>query len=94
MVIKPREERLYVVLDPVKERTFKGIVVPGVHREKTRTATVKEIGPEVKDMKVGDRILLHFMAGIWLDLYEEDMPQSNDTHRIVTASEVIAIIEE
>ena len=94
MIIRPREERLYVVLDPVKERKFKEIVVPGLHREKVRTATVKEVGPEVKDIKVGDRVLLHFMAGIWLDLFEEDMPQSNDTHRIVTASEVIAIIEE
>jgi co-chaperonin GroES (HSP10) len=94
MRIHPREERLYIVLDPVQERMFKGILVPGIHREKTRTATVKEVGPAVKDIKVGDRILIHFMAGIWLDLYEEDMPQSNDTHRIVMASEVIAIIED
>lgn len=91
MTFHPLEDRLYVQMD---ERLNKvgSIILSDNHSERTRTGVVAAVGPDVKTLKAGDKIIISYYTGQSLHL-----PQfigKEELHRIVREGEVLAVIEE
>ncbi len=55
--IKPLADRVVAVREEAKTQTASGIYLPDTAKEKPSYATVEAIGPDVKGIKKGDRIL-------------------------------------
>lgn len=55
--IKPLADRVVAVREEVKAQTASGIYLPESSKEKPVTAVVKAVGPDVKDVKAGDKII-------------------------------------
>lgn len=55
--IKPLADRVVAVREVAPTKTASGIYLPDVSKEKPVLATVKAIGPEVKEINVGDKIV-------------------------------------
>jgi chaperonin GroES len=55
--IKPLADRVVAVREIAKTQTASGIYLPDNAKEKPVVADVKAIGPDVKGIKVGDKII-------------------------------------
>ena len=55
--IKPLGDRVVAVREKAAEKTASGIYLPDNAKEKPLAAKVEAVGKDVKDVKVGDRIL-------------------------------------
>ncbi len=55
--IKPLADRVVAVREEAKTQTASGIYLPDSAKEKPVYATVEAIGPEVKGIKKGDKIV-------------------------------------
>lgn len=55
--IKPLADRVVAVREAAKTQTASGIYLPDNAKEKPVLAEVKAIGPDVKGIKVGDKIV-------------------------------------
>ena len=55
--IKPLADRVVAVREEAQTKTASGLFLPDNAKEKPVVATVQAIGPDVKGIKKGDRIL-------------------------------------
>lgn len=55
--IKPLADRVVCVREEAQKKTAGGLYLPDTATEKTAVFTVKAVGPDVKAVKEGDRIL-------------------------------------
>lgn len=55
--IKPLGDRVVAVREETSNKTASGLYLPEASKEKPVVAIVKAVGPKVKDLKKGDRIL-------------------------------------
>lgn len=55
--IKPLGDRVVAVREKPAEKTASGLYLPDNAKEKPVSATVKAVGPDAKQVKVGDKIL-------------------------------------
>ena len=55
--IKPLGDRLVAVKEETQSRTASGLYLPDTAKEKTVVAVVQAVGPDVKTVKKGDRIV-------------------------------------
>lgn len=55
--IKPLADRVVAVREEAKTKTASGIYLPDTAKEKPVVAVVQAIGPQVKGIKVGDKIV-------------------------------------
>ena len=55
--IKPLADRVVAVREEAKTQTASGIYLPDNSKEKPVVAEVKAVGKDVKDVKVGDKIV-------------------------------------
>ncbi|PLS81088.1 molecular chaperone GroES [Candidatus Saccharibacteria bacterium] len=55
--IKPLAERVVAVREEAKNQTTSGLYLPDSAKEKPVSAKVLAVGPDVKQIKVGDRIV-------------------------------------
>ena len=88
--VKPLGTRVLIELDPVDERKIASLYLPAKHSERTRAGTVLDTGEKVTKFKIGDRVLLHYMVGVFVYLYENNWTKEN--HRIVEEEEIPAKI--
>ena len=95
MKIQPIRKNVYVVLDPVQAtKTASGIVLPDKNSQLVRVGTVYGVGEEVKYIKRDNKVLVGFHVGTVLDspiLFESGV---GDCHRMLTESEILAVILE
>jgi len=56
MALKPLKDRIVAVVEKPLEKTKSGILL-GDAKEKPAYAVVESVGPEVKDVKKGDKIV-------------------------------------
>jgi co-chaperonin GroES (HSP10) len=90
--LSPWGDRIYIVVDEPKESSG-SIIIPQRHRERSRTATVSAIGEDVKHFNVGDKVLISYYTGIFIDLLGMGLEGKEDLHRIVREDEILAKIE-
>ncbi len=55
--IKPLADRVVAVREEAKTKTASGIYLPDTAKEKPAYATVEAVGPDVKGIKKGDRVI-------------------------------------
>ena len=55
--IKPLADRVVAVREQAKTKTASGIYLPDTAKEKPVAAIVEAVGPEVKHIKKGDKII-------------------------------------
>lgn len=55
--IKPLADRIVAVKEEVNNKTASGLFLPDSAKEKPVSAIVKAVGPDVKQLKVGDRVV-------------------------------------
>lgn len=55
--IKPLGDRVVAVREKAAEKTASGLYLPDNAKEKPVTAAIQAVGKDVKDVKVGDKIL-------------------------------------
>ena len=56
-IIKPLADRVVAIREEAQAKTASGIYLPDTAKEKPLIAVVKAIGPDVKSLKVGDKII-------------------------------------
>ena len=56
MALKPLKDRIVAVVEKPQEKTASGILL-GDAKEKPAYAVVESVGPEVKEVKKGDKIV-------------------------------------
>lgn len=94
MRLKLFGKRLYAVLNPVEEKQVGSIIVPGMHSELTRIGVIHEVGDQVENFAVGDKILISYHSGVVIAPVEDGFSPSNEIHRILTTDEILAKIVE
>ena len=80
MSIKPLADRVVAKKDAATSTTASGILL-GSSKEKPNTATIESVGPDVKNLKKGDRIIyreysateLKYEGKDYLIIKEEDV---------------------
>lgn len=87
MNIKPLKDRLLVAENKTETTTESGIILEGANSvRESKKATVLAIGPDVKEVKVGDVILLEW--------HKAQVVKVGDAQRaMIKEEEVVAICE-
>lgn len=87
MKLKPLKDRVVVSYTEEAEKTSGGIYVPDTAKEKPQQGKVEAVGPEVKELKVGNIVLF--------DKYTGSKVKVNDSEQLIIKEEdVLAIVEK
>lgn len=86
MNIKPLGERVLVKMEQLQEKTASGIIIPQTAQEKTQIGVVEAIGDEVKNIKVGDKIMHDKYAGT-------SVKKDGSEYLILNLKDVLAVID-
>lgn len=91
MIIKPRKNQILVKPDPEPAKeTENGLVRPdNEEQERKAIGTVEAVGPDIKDVKKGDRIIFGAFAGEKIEFEKE-----NTEFLLLFDEDVLAFIEE
>lgn len=84
-IIKPLAKLILAKIDAAPTKTASGLYLPESATEKPKTATVTAVGPQVKEVKVKDKIIYESYAGTEIKHYSED-------YILVTEEKVLAIV--
>ena len=87
MNVKPLKDRLFVKYLEEDEKTPGGLYIPDTAKEKPQRGEVQAIGSEVKDIKVGDKILFDKYSGSKINIDDVE-------YLIIKEEDVLGIIEE
>lgn len=83
--IKPLADRVVAVREEAKTQTASGIYLPDTAKEKPVLARVEAVGPDVKGVKKGDRI-------IYKEYSTTDLKIDGTEYLIVKEEDVLATV--
>ena len=83
--IKPLADRVVAVREEALAKTSSGLYLPDNAKEKPVIAKVVAIGPDVKSLKVGDKI-------VYKEYSTTDLKVNDDEYLIVKEEDVLATI--
>jgi len=83
--IKPLADRVVAVREKAQTKTASGLYLPDTAKEKPVVASVVAIGPDVKTIKVGDKILYKEYSTTQIKIDETE-------YLIVKAEDVLATL--
>lgn len=83
--IKPLADRVVAVREEAKTKTAGGLYLPETAKEKPVTAKVEAVGPEVKHVKKGDRIIYKDYAATELKIDGGEFLVINEDDILATA---------
>ena len=86
MTLKPLQNRIVAKKETPTEKTASGFFMPGDAKEKPSYATVESVGPDVKHVKKGDKI-------IFKEYSTTDIKLNNQDYLIVKEEDVLATID-
>ena len=86
MTLKPLQNRIVAKKETPAEKTASGFFMPGDAKEKPSYATVESVGPDVKHVKKGDKI-------IFKEYSTTDVKLNNQDYLIVKEEDVLATID-
>lgn len=84
--LHPLADYIVAQADTASERTASGLYLPNNAQEKPRTATVLAIGPAVREVKKGDRI-------IYKSYSTTDVKVEKDGYILVKEEDVLATVK-
>jgi chaperonin GroES len=82
---KPLKDRVFVSYTNELEKTAGGLYIPDTAKEKPQTGKVEAVGEEVKQIKVGDKILFDKYSGSKINI-------DNNEYLIVKEEDVLGIL--
>ncbi len=82
---KPLKDRVFVSYTNELEKTAGGLYIPDTAKEKPQTGKVEAVGEEVKQIKVGDKILFDKYSGSKINI-------DNIEYLIVKEEDVLGIL--
>jgi chaperonin GroES len=85
MTLKPLTNHIVAKLETPAKQTTSGFFLPDTNKEKTAYAVVESIGPDVKNVKSGDKIIYKEYATTNVDL-------ENEKYIIVEEKDVLATL--
>ncbi|MBQ6147365.1 co-chaperone GroES [Candidatus Saccharibacteria bacterium] len=62
-MLKPLKDRVIAFKEQPKEKTASGLLLPSDSKEKPAYAVVESVGPDVKEIKKGDKIIYKEYSG-------------------------------
>lgn len=83
--IKPLADRVVAVREEARTQTASGIYLPDTAKEKPVVAVVEAVGPDVKGIKKGDRI-------VYKDYSTTDLKIDGKEYLIVKEEDVLATV--
>lgn len=83
--IKPLADRVVAVREKAQTKTASGLYLPDTAKERPVVASIVAIGPDVKTLKVGDKIL-------YKEYSTTDIKIDDVEYLIVKAEDVLATI--
>lgn len=83
--IKPLADRVVAVREEAKTQTRAGLYLPENAKEKPVIAKIVAIGPDVKNLKVGDKI-------VYKEYSTTDLKIGGDEYLIVKEEDVLATL--
>lgn len=83
--IKPLADRVVAVREEARTKTASGIYLPETSKEKPVTAIVEAIGPDVKHIKKGDKI-------VYKEYAVTELKVDATTYLIVSEPDVLATV--
>ena len=86
MSMKPLGDRVVLKQQEAEEKTKSGIILPDSAKEKPQAAVVVSVGPDVDQVKEGDKVLYTEYAGTEVKYQEEE-------YTIVDQKDIIAIVK-
>jgi chaperonin GroES len=81
--IKPLADRVVAVREEAKTQTASGIYLPDNAKEKPVMAEVVAIGPDIKEVKVGDKV-------IYKDYSTTDLTINGTEYLIIKEEDILA----
>ena len=84
MALKPLKDRIVAIVEKPLEKTKSGILL-GEAKEKPAYAVVESVGPEVKSVKEGDKI-------VYKEYSTTDVKLDNKDYVIVKEEDVLATL--
>ncbi|GBD98678.1 10 kDa chaperonin 5 [bacterium BMS3Abin07] len=86
MKFKPLKDRVFVSYSDDVEKTAGGIYVPDTAKEKPQKGKVEAIGPEVKELKIGNMVFFDRYSGSKVNI-------DNTEYLIIKEEDILGIIE-
>lgn len=83
--IRPLMDRVIAVREEAQTKTASGLFLPENTKEKSVIAKVLAIGPEIKELKVGDRI-------VYKEYTTTDLKIDGTEYLIIKEEDVLAIV--
>lgn len=83
--IKPLANRVVAVREKTAAKTASGIYLPESSKEKSTTATVEAIGPDVKHVKIGDKI-------VYKDYTATELKIDSTDYLVIKEEDILATI--
>lgn len=83
--MKPLKDRVVLKQMEAEEKTASGIILPDEAKEKPEVAEVIAVGKEVKEVKVGDKVLYGKYSGT-------EVKYKGEEYLIVKEEDVLAIV--
>lgn len=72
MSLKPLKDRVVAFKEQPKEKTASGLLLPSDSKEKPAYAVVESVGPDVKEIKKGDKIIYKEYSGTNIKLNDTE----------------------
>lgn len=82
---KPLKDRVFVSYTNELEKTAGGLYIPDTAKEKPQTGKVEAAGDEVKQIKVGDKVLFDKYSGSKINI-------DNTEYLIVKEEDILGIL--
>jgi chaperonin GroES len=85
MKLKPIGERVVAQSIEAESKTASGLYLPETVKEKSKIAAVKAVGPDVKSIKVGDKI-------VYKEYSTTELKIDGQEYLIIKAEDVLATV--
>lgn len=85
MKFKPLKDRVFISYSDETEKTAGGIYVPDTAKEKPQKGKVEAVGPEVKELKVGDTVFFDRYSGSKVNI-------DNNEYLIIKEEDILGVV--
>jgi chaperonin GroES len=83
--IKPLADRVVAVREKTAEKTASGIYLPDSSKQKSTTAAIVAVGPDVQQVKIGDKV-------VYKDYTATELKIDGTEYLIVKEEDILATV--